>query len=92
MAGFGYGIELTAESRRKYGLTPLSRRKRLYSLYAVKTVNGRKRYELISDMAFHKERAVHIFQTQLLAGAFGTGPLAELRPIGKGETAKFRNL
>lgn len=60
------------------GPAPL-RRKRRYSLFERK--DGSKRWIRISDFAYDRETAVHVFQDRLIYGSLLEGRHLELRPI-----------
>jgi hypothetical protein len=59
---------------------PTKRKRRKYSLFSVKVVNGRKRYERLSNLALPKDSAVRFWEDALLRVGLG-GLRRELRPV-----------
>lgn len=65
------------------------RESRLYGLFAVATVNGRKKYtRKYPLLAYSKSKAVRVFQNSLLDGA-SSGNICELRPLSRQEIANI---
>jgi hypothetical protein len=63
------------------------RKRRLYSLFSVSEVKGRKRYMRLSDLAMPKDKAVVFWQNALLSLGLG-GQMRELRPVSSPSLVK----
>lgn len=54
---------------------------RLYTIYSREVKDGKKVWKRESDTFLPIEGARRVFQTRLINGSMGIGPLLELRPV-----------